>query len=471
MGGDGITTVSITQQLAVDPLPKPDNAARTASNQQTTLAPKGKPQPDKLCFSGLGSYNYVLTITDIQVNGQLPKSDQVTSPARDQQPPGQVLHPQLPDVAASAAARATVTAASPPQQQQVLSPKPTPPKPEPKPAETAVAAAPEPKSEPETKVAEKSVESVSQVPPSYATLVKSSGPPSGTGAIQAISPGMHVVVQRSMCFWSGECKKNHCEASLTRSAFFLGSLPSAGFNKNPLGPSLSTGATGSSGAVGTTSSEPQVSSTGGSGPNATTGVVKDSFASAASSGAASVQGGPKTARPSYGGRGSAGSAGRPSSTAGGSVRGYSESRTRDERDDHSRLGGDRPRDNRNMPGAGYPDSQQIFVGNLPHTVTEEDLKSLFGDYGEVSPMENAILQGLQIQIDCYRSLRSASASKGSNSRSCNLPAKKSPTSGSSCSPTTRPLASASMTLPSIYQTATVSMWKQRRTSRTCAKPG
>ena len=43
VGGDGITTVSITQQLAVDPLPKPDNAARTASNQQTTLAPKGKP--------------------------------------------------------------------------------------------------------------------------------------------------------------------------------------------------------------------------------------------------------------------------------------------------------------------------------------------------------------------------------------------------------------------------------------------
>ena len=177
--------------------------------------------------------------------------------------------------------------------------------------------------------------------------------------------------------------------------FFLGSLPSAGFNKNPLGPSLSTGATGSSGAVGTTSSETQVSSGGSSGPNATTGVVKDSFASAASSGAAGVQGGPKTARPSYGGRGSAGSAGRTSSTTGGSVRGYSESRTREERDDHSRQG-DRPRDNRNMPGAGYPDSQQIFVGNLPHTVTEEDLKALFGDYGEVSSMENAILQGLLI---------------------------------------------------------------------------
>ena len=139
-------------------------------------------------------------ITDIQVNGQLPKSDQVTSPARDQQPPGQVLHPQLPDVAASAAARATVTAASPPQQQQVVSPKPTPPKPEPKPAETSVAAAPEPKSEPETKVAEKSVESVSQVPPSYATLVKSSGPPSGTGAIQAISPGIQCCCAKEYVF-------------------------------------------------------------------------------------------------------------------------------------------------------------------------------------------------------------------------------------------------------------------------------
>ena len=51
-------------------------------------------------------------------------------------------------------------------------------------------------------------------------------------------------------------------------------------------------------------------------------------------------------------------------------------------------GPDRPdvdrRERRDMPGSGYPDSQQIFVGNIPHTVTEEALKDFFGEYGEVS---------------------------------------------------------------------------------------
>ena len=38
-------------------------------------------------------------------------------------------------------------------------------------------------------------------------------------------------------------------------------------------------------------------------------------------------------------------------------------------------------------GAGsaqYPDTQQLFVGNLPHNCTEQDLEILFGKYGKVS---------------------------------------------------------------------------------------
>ena len=38
-------------------------------------------------------------------------------------------------------------------------------------------------------------------------------------------------------------------------------------------------------------------------------------------------------------------------------------------------------------GAGsaqYPDTQQLFVGNLPHNCTEQDLEILFGKYGKVN---------------------------------------------------------------------------------------
>ena len=38
-------------------------------------------------------------------------------------------------------------------------------------------------------------------------------------------------------------------------------------------------------------------------------------------------------------------------------------------------------------GAGsaqYPDTQQLFVGNLPHNCTEQDLETLFGKYGKVN---------------------------------------------------------------------------------------
>ena len=32
----------------------------------------------------------------------------------------------------------------------------------------------------------------------------------------------------------------------------------------------------------------------------------------------------------------------------------------------------------------YPDSQQLFVGNLPHNCTESDLESLFSQFGKVA---------------------------------------------------------------------------------------
>ena len=32
----------------------------------------------------------------------------------------------------------------------------------------------------------------------------------------------------------------------------------------------------------------------------------------------------------------------------------------------------------------YPDGQQLFVGNLPHNCTDDDLRELFGQYGKVA---------------------------------------------------------------------------------------
>ena len=43
-------------------------------------------------------------------------------------------------------------------------------------------------------------------------------------------------------------------------------------------------------------------------------------------------------------------------------------------------------------GSNYPDSQQIFVGNLPHTVSESDLESLFGEYGKVTSFGDSFNQ-------------------------------------------------------------------------------
>ena len=43
-------------------------------------------------------------------------------------------------------------------------------------------------------------------------------------------------------------------------------------------------------------------------------------------------------------------------------------------------------------GSNYPDSQQIFVGNLPHTVSESDLESLFGEYGKVTSLRHSFDQ-------------------------------------------------------------------------------
>ena len=36
----------------------------------------------------------------------------------------------------------------------------------------------------------------------------------------------------------------------------------------------------------------------------------------------------------------------------------------------------------------YPDSHQLFVGNLPHNCTERDLEELFGKFGKVRAKEN-----------------------------------------------------------------------------------
>ena len=35
----------------------------------------------------------------------------------------------------------------------------------------------------------------------------------------------------------------------------------------------------------------------------------------------------------------------------------------------------------------YPDSHQLFVGNLPHNCTERDLEELFGKFGKVMVKE------------------------------------------------------------------------------------
>ena len=35
----------------------------------------------------------------------------------------------------------------------------------------------------------------------------------------------------------------------------------------------------------------------------------------------------------------------------------------------------------------YPDSHQLFVGNLPHNCTERDLEELFGKFGKVRVKE------------------------------------------------------------------------------------
>lgn len=34
-------------------------------------------------------------------------------------------------------------------------------------------------------------------------------------------------------------------------------------------------------------------------------------------------------------------------------------------------------------GTQCPDNQQVFVGNLPHNCTEEDLEKLFSKFGKV----------------------------------------------------------------------------------------
>ena len=38
----------------------------------------------------------------------------------------------------------------------------------------------------------------------------------------------------------------------------------------------------------------------------------------------------------------------------------------------------------------YPDSHQVFVGNMPHNCTEQDLEEIFGKFGKVTSKENRI---------------------------------------------------------------------------------
>merc|ERR1719300_2080055 len=54
--------------------------------------------------------------------------------------------------------------------------------------------------------------------------------------------------------------------------------------------------------------------------------------------------------------------------------------SRGEEGDMDGLGGRRP-----MGGVGskYPDSHQLFVGNLPHNISESELKVFFGHWGRV----------------------------------------------------------------------------------------
>lgn len=62
--------------------------------------------------------------------------------------------------------------------------------------------------------------------------------------------------------------------------------------------------------------------------------------------------------------------------------------SRDSRDNNSRQQSEQSRgglpsgDNLSRINQ-YPDSQQVFVGNLPHTMSEKDLKEYFGDWGTV----------------------------------------------------------------------------------------
>lgn len=51
-----------------------------------------------------------------------------------------------------------------------------------------------------------------------------------------------------------------------------------------------------------------------------------------------------------------------------------------ERDDSS---GDSVKDRRTGSTVTYPDSQQVFVGNLPHVISEEQLKEYFSQWGPV----------------------------------------------------------------------------------------
>jgi len=84
---------------------------------------------------------------------------------------------------------------------------------------------------------------------------------------------------------------------------------------------------------------------------------------------------------------------KPMDMAGGPPQSQRMPRPPRERSDRRERDGSRQGDGPPRPGPGgedpmrrppqFPDSQQVFVGNLPHTMSEKDLKEYFGQWGNV----------------------------------------------------------------------------------------
>ena len=125
-----------------------------------------------------------------------------------------------------------------------------------------------------------------------------------------------------------------------------GSLPSSGFGKSPQ----------------------SASSGGGREVNSKEGTPSPGFTGPGSTGGGKF-------RPGRGGGGPR--------AQGANARGYSTSSSRGGEEDVQREGRGGPRSGGSNATTLYPDSQQVFVGNLPHNCSEPDLEQLFGQFGKV----------------------------------------------------------------------------------------